>query len=142
MIDQVILAHSILIKLFLAFMAAGIFIPFMTAKNPKGFKKASFIYTMIFQAIATMIAFTGFVAFAMGKLDLSLGIIIMIVIWGLLMYIEIKKYKLIKIANLDNAKTHTLLKSAFLKISAVQIMLVVMMVVLKIMEVKGVISLS
>ncbi len=142
MIDQVILAHSILVKVFLAFMVAGIFIPFMTAKKPKGFKKASFIYTMIFQAIATMIAFTGLVALAMGKFGLSLSVIIMIVIWGLLMYIEIKKYKLIKVANLENSQTHKLLRSAFLKISAVQIMLVIMMVVLKIMEVKGVISLS
>ncbi len=142
MIDQVILAHSILVKVFLAFMVAGIFIPFMTAKKPKGFKKASFIYTMIFQAIATMIAFTGLVALAMGKFGLSLSVIIMIVIWGLLMYIEIKKYKLIKVANFENPQTHQLLRSAFLKISAVQIMLVIMMVILKIMEVKGVISLS
>ena len=117
MIDQVILAHSILVKVFLAFMVAGIFIPFMTAKKPKGFKKASFIYTMVFQAIATMIAFTGLVALAMGKFGLSLSVIIMIVIWGLLMYIEIKKYKLIKVANLENPQTHKLLRSAFLKIS-------------------------
>ena len=142
MIDQVILAHSILVKVFLAFMVAGIFIPFMTAKKPKGFKKASFIYTMIFQAIASMIAFTGLVALTMGTFGLSLSVIIMIVIWGLLMYIEIKKYKLIKVANLENPQTHKLLRSAFLKISAVQIMLVIMMVILKIMEVKGVISLS
>jgi hypothetical protein len=142
MIDQVILAHSILVKVFLVFLILGFFIPFMTAKNPAGFKKASFIYTMIFQAIASMIAFTGLVALAMGGFGLTLSIVVMIIIWALLMYIEIKKYKLIKVAKIDNVQTHQMLKGAFIKISAVQVMLVVMMVVLKIMEAKGVISLS
>lgn len=142
MIAQVIASHSILVKIFLAFLIAGFFIPFMTRKNPAGFKKASFIYTMIFQAIATMIAFTGLVALVMGDFGMSLSVIIMIIIWALLMFIEIKKYKLIKVANIDNDEVHKLLRGAFLKISSVQVMLVVMMVVLKVMEVKGVISLS
>ncbi|QOR61693.1 hypothetical protein ACM66Z_09725 [Sulfurovum sp. ST-21] len=142
MIEQVIVSHSILVKAFLGFLAIGFFIPLMTAKNPLGFKKASFVYTMIFQALATMIAFTGLVAMVMGDFGITLSIIIMIIIWALLMYIEIKKYKLIKAANLENEETHQLLKSAFIKISAIQVMLVVMMVILKVMEVKGVISLS
>jgi hypothetical protein len=131
-----------LVKAFLGFLVAGFFIPFMTRKNPLGFKRASFVYTMIFQAIATMIAFTGAVALAMGSFGMTLSVIIMVIIWALLMYIEIKKYKLIKVANINNEEVHTLLKGAFLKISSVQVMLVVMMVVLKVMEVKGVISLS
>jgi len=142
MTAQVIASHSILVKIFLAFLIVGFFIPFMTRKNSAGFKKASFIYTMIFQAIATMIAFTGLVALVMGDFGMSLSVIIMIIIWALLMFIEIKKYKLIKVANIDNDEVHKLLRGAFLKISAVQVMLVVMMVVLKVMEVKGVISLS
>ena len=142
MIEEVIVAHSILVKIFLGFLAAGFFIPFMTKENPLGFKKASFIYTMTFQAIATMIAFTGLVALVMGDFGMTFSVIIMIVIWALLMYIEIKKYKLIKVANVENTEAHQLLRGAFLKISAVQVMLVAMMVILKIMEVKGVISLS
>jgi len=142
MIEQIITSHSILVKVFLGFLVLGFFIPVMTKNNPMGFKKASFIYTMIFQAIATMIAFTGLVALVMGDFGMTLSVIIMIVIWALLMYIEIKKYKLIKIANIQNEDAHRLLKGAFIKIAAVQVMLVAMMVILKIMEVKGVISLS
>jgi len=142
MVEQVIVSHSILVKIFLVFLLAGFFIPFVTKNNPLGFKKVSFIYTMSFQAIATMIAFTGLVALVMGNFGMSLSVILMIVVWVLLMYIEIKKYKLIKAANIENDEVHKLLRSAFIKISAVQVMLVVMMVVLKIMEVKGVISLS
>ncbi len=142
MIEQMISSHSILVQAFLGFLAGGLLIPMMTAKNPLGFRKASFIYTMIFQGIATMIAFTGLIAMVMGEFGLTLSTIIMIVIWAVLMYIEIRKYKLIKIAKIENAETHKLLKGAFIKISAIQILLVIVMVVLKVMEVKGAISIS
>lgn len=134
-------AHSILVKVFLGFLVGGLLIPMMTAKNPLGFRKASFIYTMVFQAIATMIAFAGIVAIFTGDLGWSATTMIMIVVWAVLMYIEIKKYKLIKVANLQNPDTHKLLKSAFLKISSVQILLVAVMVVLMVLKVKGVIVL-
>ncbi len=142
MLEQMIASHNFLVQVFVVFLIGGLLIPMMTAKKPLGFRKASFIYTMIFQAIATMIAFSGLVAMMTGELGLTLSTIIMIVIWAALMYIEIKKYKLIKVANIENPETHKLLKGAFLKISAVQIFLVVIMVVLKVMEAKGAISLS
>ncbi|MEA3434045.1 MAG: hypothetical protein U9R13_05640 [Campylobacterota bacterium] len=142
MIEEMILYHSVLTKVFLGFLVVGMLIPMMTAKNPLGFRKSSFIYTMIFQAIATMIAFSGLVAMVTGEVGFTLSIIIMIVIWVALMYIEIKKYRLIKVAKIANPETHKLLKGAFIKISAVQILLVAVMVVLKVMEAKGAISLS
>jgi len=141
MIEEMLAAHSILVKAFLGFLVGGLLIPMMTAKNPLGFKKSSFIYTMIFQAIATMIAFSGIVAVFTGDLGWSLSTIIMMVVWAVLMYIEIKKYKLIKIANLENPETHKLLKSAFLKISSVQILLVAVMVVLMVLKAKGIVAL-
>jgi hypothetical protein len=142
MLEQMIASHNFLVQVFVVFLIGGLLIPMMTAKKPLGFRKASFIYTMIFQAIATMIAFSGLVAMMTGELGLTLSTIIMIVIWAALMYIEIKKYILIKVANIENPETHKLLKGAFMKISAVQIFLVVIMVVLKVMEAKGAISLS
>ena len=142
MLEQMIASHNFLVQVFVVFLIGGLLIPMMTAKKPLGFRKASFIYTMIFQAIATMIAFSGLVAMMTGELGLTLSTIIMIVIWAALMYIEIKKYRLIKVAKIENPDTHKLLKGAFMKISAVQIFLVVVMVVLKVMEVKGAISLS
>ncbi len=142
MLEQMISSHNILVQIFLAFLLGGLLIPMMTAKKPLGFRKSSFIYTMIFQAIATMIAFSGLIAMMTGELGLTLSTIIMIVIWAALMFIEIKKYRLIKVAKIENPETHKLLKGAFMKISAVQILLVIVMVVLKVMEVKGAISLS
>jgi hypothetical protein len=140
-VAQMLAAHSILVKAFLGFLVGGMFIPMLTAKNPAGFKKASFIYTMIFQALATMIAFAGILAVFTGDLGWSVATIIMVVVWAVLMYTEIKKHKLIKMANLNNVDTHKLLKGAFIKISIVQILLVAIMVVLMILKAKGVIAL-
>ena len=140
MLEQMLATHSILVKIFLGFLVAGLFIPMMTAKKPLGFRKASFIYTMIFQAIATMIAFSGLVAMMTGEMSLSIAIIIMIVLFAVMMYLEIKKYKLIKIAKIENPETHKLLKGGFLKISAVQILLVTVMVVLMVLKVKDIVA--
>jgi hypothetical protein len=140
MLEQMLASHSILVKIFLGFLVAGLFIPMMTAKKPLGFRKASFIYTMIFQAIATMIAFSGLIAMVTGEMGLSVSIIIMIVIWAVLMYIEIRKYKLIKVAKIENPETHKVLKSGFLKISAVHIVLVTVMVVLMVFKAKGILA--
>ena len=139
-VTQMLAIHSILVKAFLGFLVAGIFIPLMV-KRPAGFKKASFIYTMIFQAIATMIAFAGIVAVFTGDLGWQTTTIIMVAVWAVMMYIEIKKHKLVKIANLENEQTFKVIKSAFIKISFVQILLVAVMVVLMILKAKGVISL-
>ena len=140
MTAQILATHSILVKVFLTFLVAGLFIPKMTAKNPLGFRKASFIYTMVFQGLATMVAFTGLIAMMVGELPLSMAVILMIVIWGLMMFIEIKKYKLIKIAKIENPETHRVLKGGFLKISVVQILLVAVMVVLMILKAKGILA--
>jgi len=139
-VTQMLIIHSILVKAFLGFLVVGLFIPLLV-KDPAGFKKASFIYTMVFQALATMIAFAGVVAVFTGDLGWQVTTIIMVVVWAVMMYTEIKKHKLVKIANLENEQTFKVIKSAFIKISLVQILLVAVMVVLMILKAKGVISL-
>lgn len=139
LVTEILTAHSILVKVFLGFLVAGLFIPFLAGKTPQGFKKASFIYTMIFQAIATMVAFAGVVAVFTGDLGWSTTTIIMVAVWAIMMYIEIKKYKLIKVANMYNAD-FKVLKSAFVKISVIQILLVAIMVVLMILKAKGIVT--
>jgi len=139
-VAQMLGVHSILVKVFLGFLVAGIFIPLMV-KKPAGFKKASFIFTMIFQAIATMIAFAGIVAIFTGDLAWTASTIIMVVLWAVMMYIEIKKHKLVKVAHLENEDTFKVIKGAFLKINILQILLVAVMVVMMVLKAKGVISL-
>ena len=141
MVAEMLAGHSLLVKVLLGFLVGGLFIPMMTAKNPLGFKKASFIYTMMYQALLTMIAFAGIVAIFTGDLGWSATSIIMVAVWAVLMYIEIKKHKLIKLANLENPDTHKLLKGAFLKVSSVQLLLVIVMVVLMVFKAKGMLPL-
>ncbi|MEY3002031.1 MAG: hypothetical protein RLZZ428_406 [Pseudomonadota bacterium] len=141
MIETMLTTHSILVKVFLGFLVAGLFIPKMTAKHPLKFKKASFVYTMIFQAIATMIAFVGIIAIFAGDLGWTMTTMIMMAVWAVLMYIEIKKHKLVKLSDLTNPQTHVFLSGAFLKITIVQILLVVVMVVLMVLKAKGLITL-
>ncbi|SFV71901.1 hypothetical protein MNB_SV-13-1239 [hydrothermal vent metagenome] len=139
-VTQMLATHSLLINTFLGFLVGGFIVPFITAKNPLGFRKASFIYTMTFQAIITMIAFAGIVAVFTGDLGWSITTIIMMGLWAIMMYIEIQKHKAIKVANLQNEETFRVLKSAFLKISALQILLIVVMMGLMLLKAEGTIS--
>jgi len=84
MLEQMVASHNFLVQVFVVFLIGGLLIPMMTVKKPLIFRKASFIYTMIFQAIATMIAFSGLVAMITGELGLTLSTIIMIIIWAAL----------------------------------------------------------
>ncbi len=129
--------HSFLIQLFLGFLIGGLFIPILIKNNSKGFKKSAFIYTMIFQAILTMIAFAGIVAVFAGDLEWSMTTIIMVAVWGIMMIIEIKKYKAIKLANLKDMETYRVMKSAFVKISVIEILLVVIMMGIMMLQAKG-----
>jgi ribose/xylose/arabinose/galactoside ABC-type transport system permease subunit len=140
MAEQIIASHSILVNIFLTLLLAGFSIPMVTARRPLSFKKASFIYTMIFQAIATMVAFTGLIAMVIGEISLSIGIIMMIVIWAILMFVEIKKYRLIKVAKIENPEIHRVLKSGFLKISVIQSMLIAVMIALMMLKAKGIVG--
>jgi len=140
MVEEIVASHSILVKVFLLFLVAGFFIPKMTAKDPLAFRKASFIYTMVFQALATMVAFTGVLALVMGTYAFSLDIILMVSFWAAMMFIEIRKYKVIKLAPVEAPGKHALLKGLFYKISAVQLSLVAVMVVLMILKAKELIA--
>ena len=91
MIESMLFTHSILVKLFLAFLLIGMLTPLMAAKKPQNFKKGGLIYTFIFQALATMVAFSGLVLFFFGNYTMSTVIIIMIAVWVVMMYIEIRK---------------------------------------------------
>lgn len=138
---QMLNTHSMLVNVFLGFLLIGFIIPMLTGKNPLGFKKASFIYTMTFQALATMIAFSGIVAVFTGDLGWEPTTIMMFAIWAVMMYIEIQKHKAIKVANLNNEATFKVLKSGFIKISVVQVMLLAIMMVVMLLKHKGMFTL-
>ncbi len=140
MTETILLTHSILVKILLGFLVLGLFIPKMTASNPLKFKKASLVYTMLFQALMTMIAFAGVVALIVGKLPFGISTVIMIVVFALMMALEIMKYKKIKKANLKDESTFASMRSNFIKTDIINIVILVIMVVLMVLRAKGVIA--
>jgi len=140
MLEEMLMTHSVLVKAMLGFLVIGLFIPMMK-KEPLGFRKASFIYTMVFQALMTMIAFAGVIALVMGNLDFGLSIILMLVVFAIMMGLEIVKYKRIKKANLNDEATFKALRTRFVKTGIVNIVILVALVVLMVLRAKGVVSL-
>jgi hypothetical protein len=139
-LTQIISSHSLLVKIFLGFVFAGIAIPILLKQKPEGFKKASFIYTMVFQAIITAILATGIYALIEGGLEFTISTIAMIVVWALMMFLEIKRHKAIKSLNANDLTRSNELKSSFIKTSVIQILLISLMVVLMILKAKGVVA--
>ena len=140
MIETILLTHSILIKVLLAFLVLGVFIPKVIASNPLKFKKSTLIYTMIFQALMTMIAFSGVVALIVGELPFGISTIVMIVVFTLMMALEIIKYKKIKKANLEDESTFATMRSSFIKIGIINTIILVLIVVLMILKAKGIVA--
>jgi len=137
MINEFLFVHKSLVYLFLIFLVAGMMIPF-AIKDALKFKKASFIYTMTFQGLATMVAFAGLVLLYAGHLSWDIYSASMVVVWGVMMFIEIKKYRLIKYANLTHQETLDILKSGFSKISVLQILILLAMIAIMILKTSGV----
>ncbi len=140
MIETILFTHSLLIKVFLAFLILGLFIPKVTSSSTLKFRKASLIYTMIFQAFMTMIAFSGIVALIVGDLPFGISTMIMIVVFTVMMTLEIVKFKKIKKANLEDESIFATMRSNFIKIGIINIIILVLIVLLMILKSKGVIA--
>ena len=124
MLPEMLMTHSVLIYAFIAFIALGFLVPILK-KEALAFKKASFIYTMIFQAIITMIVFSGIVALIVGDLDFNLPIIVMTAVITVMMGIEISKHKRIKKADLEDDETFSMIRKGFTKASVLNLIVLV-----------------
>jgi hypothetical protein len=140
MLEEMLMTHSVLVKVMLGFLVISLFIPMMK-KEPLGFKKASFIYTMVFQAIMTMIVFAGIIALVSGEMDFTLSTIIMVVVFAIMMGLEIVKHKRIKKGDVEDEATFKMLRAGFVKTGIINIVILVAMVVLMVLKAKGVVSL-
>ncbi len=135
-LTQLLSIHAILVKLFLGFLVLGIAIAFIPKSSEK-LKKMSFSYTMIFQLVATLILLTGLYALYLNGWHIGIAEIIMIVVWALMMFIEIKKHKAIKMSHAEDLQSA---KSGFLKVSIIQTLLLALTVALMVMKAKGVVA--
>ncbi|CAA6799474.1 MAG: Unknown protein [uncultured Sulfurovum sp.] len=137
MLEEMLMTHSTLNYSFIVFIVLGFLVPII-AKKPLGFKKASFIYTMVFQAIITMIAFSGIVALVSNDMPFTTPIIIMIAVFAVMIAIEISKHKSIKKGNLEDEATFAMLRSSFTKASVLNLIILVGFTVFMIVQSKGI----
>jgi len=135
-LTQLLSIHSMLVKLFLGFILAGFAVAFVP-KSIDRLKKASFIYTMIFQLIATAILATGIYAIVAFDVPFGLSEIIMSIVWAIMMFVEIKKHKYIKNSAYDDL---SLAKKKFLSTSIIELLLTAAVVVMMILKAKGVLA--
>jgi len=139
-LTEIIATHSVLVKAFLGFVFAGIAIPILLKKKPQAFKKASFIYTLLFQLIITAILATGVYMLVNSEAGMGISTIIMIVVWALMMFLEIKRHKAVKSLVGDDLEHTNTLKGSFIKTSLIQIVLIAGVVVLMILKAKGIVA--
>jgi len=127
MINELMFVHKVLVYIFFIFLVAGFAVP-PTINDAFRFKKTSFIYTMIFQAFASMVAFAGLVVLYAGHMSWDMFSVSMVLVWGMMMFIEIKKHRLIKYADLTQEQNFTVIKQGFNKISILQVLIIVAMI--------------
>jgi len=90
--DEMVLYHSILIKVMLGLLVVGIIIPFLSSDCAKSIRRAR-IYMFFSHGLLTMIAFSGVTAFVFAKMSLRIDIIIMIALFFVMIMLEVFKYK-------------------------------------------------
>ncbi|KIM07663.1 MAG: hypothetical protein KU29_06635 [Sulfurovum sp. FS06-10] len=128
--NEMILYHSMLIKMMLAVLIVGLMIPFLSGECAKTIKRMR-IYMFVSHGLLTMIAFSGMVAFVFADMAFNLSIVVMIVAFFAMIGIEVVKYKKILKSRLT-AVMYTILNIA----------IIAGLVVWKIMEHKSAIPLS
>lgn len=136
MIEMMLSTHSILNYIFIIFLIVGFVIP-TKAKEPLAFKKASFIYTMVFQAIITMILFSGIVALIVGNFAFDMPIIVMVGAFAVMMAIEISRHKRIKKMNLEEAENLEIAQSGFYKAAVLNLTVVVALTIFMFIRTQG-----
>jgi len=135
---EMIVYHSVLIKLMLGVLVIGMIIPFLSSECTKTIKRTR-IYMFVSHGLLTMIAFAGTIGLVFAKMELSLEIILMIVAFLVMIMIEVFKYKkILKAGNSEGcAKKSRMIAIGY---TLINIAIIAAFVVYKIMEAKSAVS--
>jgi len=136
MLEMMLSTHSILNYIFIGFLILGFAVPTMV-KEPLAFKKASFIYTMVFQAIITMVLFSGIVGLVVGEFAFDMPIIVMVGAFAVMMAIEISRHKRIKKMNLEDPKNFEMAQSGLYKAGVLNLIVVLAVTIFMFVRTQG-----
>jgi len=98
--DEMILYHSVLIKVMLGLLFIGIIIPFLSADCAKSIRRAR-IYMFFSHGLLSMIAFSGIIALIFAHMSLTRDMMVMIVLFFVMIMLEVVKYKRVQKGVLD-----------------------------------------
>ncbi len=136
MFEEMVLYHSILVKILFGILVVGMLIPFLSSDSNKIIKQMR-IYMFVFHGFITAVAFSGLVAFVFAKMCFDLSILAMIVVYIFISILESLKYLKILKYNDKGKIVATNIKYTLLSISVI-----VALIIWKIVENKSAISLS
>jgi hypothetical protein len=139
--NEMILYHSMLIKMMLAVLIVGLMIPFLSGECAKTIKRMR-IYMFVSHGLLTMIAFSGMVAFVFADMAFNLSIVVMIVAFFAMIGIEVVKYKKILKSRLEPISCLKKSRLTAVMYTILNIAIIAGLVVWKIMEHKSAIPLS
>lgn len=139
--NEMVMYHSVLIKIMLAVLVIGMIIPFLSKECAKTVKRTR-IYMFVSHGLLTMIAFSGLIAFVFADISISLSIIAMIIAFLAMIMIEVMKYK--KILKASSNSEHCMKNARVIAIvyTLLNIAIIAGLVVYKIMEAKSAVSVS
>jgi len=96
MVQESLLYHAVIIKIFLWFLILNIALPMLFKKDSVIGIKAVRISVFIYSALLTMVAFTGMILFMLGSIPWSLEMTLMVILSIVLATIETIRIKKLK----------------------------------------------
>ena len=98
MIQEALVYHSVMIKLFLVLLVINLWVPWIFKSNIMKEVKATRITFFLYSAMVTMVAFTGAVLVLIAEMPWNMGLSLMVLSWVFLSILEIvRSVKLTKL---------------------------------------------
>lgn len=96
MIEEALLYHAVMIKLFLVMLFVNLFVPSLFKGNRVKEIKLTRITFFLFSALLSMVAFTGIILYMLARLSWSHGMSLMVAVFFVLAALEIARSQKLK----------------------------------------------
>ncbi|MCK5855594.1 MAG: hypothetical protein KAG56_10260 [Sulfurovaceae bacterium] len=134
--EEMVLYHSLLIKMMLGLVLIGMIIPFLGKLCGTTIKRMR-IYMFVSHGLLSMIAFTGMIALVFAQIPLNLSMILMIVAFFALIAVAIIKYRKMLNTRIKKETCARDMRVLSIQYGVIEIAIIMSLVISKIMEYKS-----
>jgi len=134
--EEMVLYHSILIKIMLGLVVIGMIIPFLGKVCAKTIKRMR-IYMFFSHGLLSMIAFSGIIALVFSHTSINISIIFMIVAFFALIALTIIKYKKMLNTRIKKETCVRDMRVLAIQYGVIEIAVIMSLFISKIMEYKS-----